>query len=237
MTPTLLHSGRRTANACPTSLYTPACFSDSMKIASASLNTSALSRVTSPPTMRIARPGPGNGCRMMLSSCSPSSRPRERTSSLNRSRSGSISPLNFSLSGSPPTLWWLLITLLGPLKLVLSITSGYKVPCSRYVRSMGKPLSFIARSNASMKSLPITFLFLSGSVIPASASKNSALASTLRSCRPGICSVSRFFTSEASSFLSSPVSMRKGQNRSPRARCISPAATLESTPPEIPPRT
>ena len=41
------------------------------------------------------------------------------------------------LSGSPPTLWWDLITDDGPLKLVDSITSGYNVPWSRYVLSIG----------------------------------------------------------------------------------------------------
>ena len=40
---------------------------------------------------RTARPGPGNGCRQTTSSGRPSSRPSRRTSSLNRSRSGSIS--------------------------------------------------------------------------------------------------------------------------------------------------
>ena len=45
-------------------------------------------------------PGPGNGCRPTISSGRPSSRPTLRTSSLNSSRSGSMS-LNF-MSGLEP---------------------------------------------------------------------------------------------------------------------------------------
>src|ERR1700748_2090431 len=41
------------------------------------------------PGMRMARPGPGNGWRPTKLSGSPNSRPSARTSSLNRSRSGS----------------------------------------------------------------------------------------------------------------------------------------------------
>src|SRR6185369_10629006 len=68
---------------------------------------SRLSAVTSP-MMRMARPGPGNGCRPTISSGRPSSRPTCRTSSLNSSRSGSSS-WNGSRSGNPPTLWWVLM--------------------------------------------------------------------------------------------------------------------------------
>ena len=53
----------------------------------------------------------------------PSSRPSARTSSLNSSRSGSTS-LSFISSGSPPTLWWLLMVADGPLNETDSITSG-----------------------------------------------------------------------------------------------------------------
>ena len=57
------------------------------------------------PTILIARPGPGNGCRHTICGGSPSSRPISRTSSLNSARSGSTSS-NARSSGSPPTLWW-----------------------------------------------------------------------------------------------------------------------------------
>ena len=40
----------------------------------------------------------------------PSSVPTLRTSSLNRSRSGSTISLKSTTEGSPPTLWWLLMT-------------------------------------------------------------------------------------------------------------------------------
>ena len=58
--------------------------------------------------MRTASPGPGNGWRQTNSSSSPSVAPSARTSSLNSARSGSTRA-NRSRSGSPPTLWWLLI--------------------------------------------------------------------------------------------------------------------------------
>ncbi len=60
----------------------------------------------------------------MKLSGSPSSRPSARTSSLKSSRSGStsFSPI---FSGSPPTLWWLLIVTEGPPENETdSITSG-----------------------------------------------------------------------------------------------------------------
>ena len=72
---------------------------------------------------RIASPGPGNGCRPSSASGRPSLRPTARTSSLNSSRSGSTS-LRFMRSGSPPTLWWVLIVADGPRTDTLSITSG-----------------------------------------------------------------------------------------------------------------
>ena len=59
---------------------------------------------TSPPTIRIARPGPGNGWRQTKRSGRPSSAPTARTSSLKSIRSGSISSKSRS-SGRPPTLW------------------------------------------------------------------------------------------------------------------------------------
>ena len=61
----------------------------------------------------MASPGPGNGWRPTISSGSPSSRPTLRTSSLNSSRSGSMS-VNFMSGFSPPTLWCVLIVTDGP---------------------------------------------------------------------------------------------------------------------------
>ena len=63
----------------------------SWRIASASRSTSSRSLVASPPTIRIARPGPGNGWRQTSRSGRPSSAPTARTSSLNSDRSGSTS--------------------------------------------------------------------------------------------------------------------------------------------------
>ena len=74
------------------------------------------------PMMRTARPGPGKGWRQTKSSGMPSSRPAFRTSSLKRSRRGSIMPLKEMSFGRPPTLWWLLMTAASPVP--LSMTSG-----------------------------------------------------------------------------------------------------------------
>ena len=57
------------------------------------------SRVASPPTIRIARPGPGKGWRQTSRSGRPSSAPTARTSSLNRARSGSTSSNSRSSEG------------------------------------------------------------------------------------------------------------------------------------------
>src|ERR1700752_3161185 len=65
---------------------------------------SSRSRVTSPPTMRIARPGPGKGWRQTIRSGSPSSAPTARTSALNSIRNGSTTS-DLRWSGRPPTLW------------------------------------------------------------------------------------------------------------------------------------
>ena len=62
--------------------------------------------------------------RRSMSRGRPSATPNSRTSSLNKSRKGSSS-FSFMFSGSPPTLWWLLIAcallVFAP---ALSITSG-----------------------------------------------------------------------------------------------------------------
>ena len=72
-------------------------------MASASRRMSSRSSVTSP-MMRMARPGPGKGCRQTMSSGRPSSSPTTRTSSLKSMRSGSTRSKSMS-SGRPPTLW------------------------------------------------------------------------------------------------------------------------------------
>ncbi len=118
-----------TAKACQIARSSPAAAISARTIASASCSSATRSRVTSP-MMRTARPGPGNGWRHTISSGRPSSSPRRRTSSLNRSRSGSMSSRRMS-SGSPPTLWWLLITAAVPSAPPVSMRSGYSVPCTR----------------------------------------------------------------------------------------------------------
>ena len=67
----------------------PAFAISSLKMLSASFNIVNLSSVMSPIT-RIARPGPGKGCLKTKFSGIPSSNPVFLTSSLNKSRKGSI---------------------------------------------------------------------------------------------------------------------------------------------------
>ena len=54
--------------------------------------------------IRIPRPGPGNGCLNTKYSGIPNSKPTLRTSSLNKSRNGSMISLKSTASGKPPTL-------------------------------------------------------------------------------------------------------------------------------------
>ncbi len=54
--------------------------------------------------IRIPSPGPGNGCLNTKYSGIPNSRPTLRTSSLKRSRNGSMISLKSTASGKPPTL-------------------------------------------------------------------------------------------------------------------------------------
>ena len=66
-------------------------------------------------------------------------------------------------SGSPPTLWWLLITSAVPSLPPLSIRSGYSVPCTRNSASVRPPVfSSKMRTNSS----PIALRLASGSVTP-----------------------------------------------------------------------
>ena len=127
---------------------------------------SSRSRVTSPRT-RIASPGPGKGCRPIIFSGRPSVRPTSRTSSLNNSRNGSTS-FKFIFSGSPPTLWWVLMVAEGPLNDIDSMTSGYNVPCAR----KETPSTFFASfSKISINVFPIILRFCSGSITPRSRSR------------------------------------------------------------------
>src|SRR3954466_7081243 len=92
-----------TQNDCHSSRYRPALRISSCRIASAARSVSRRSLVASPPTTRIARPGPGNGWRQTRRSGSPSSMPTSRTSSLNSVRSGSPRA-NRKAPGGPPQL-------------------------------------------------------------------------------------------------------------------------------------
>ena len=75
--------------------------------------------------MRIANPGPGNGCLCIIVSGNPSSNPTSLTSSLNKYLNGSTNE-NFISSGRPPTLWWVFIVTDCLLTSdLLSITSGF----------------------------------------------------------------------------------------------------------------
>ena len=95
------------------SRYSPAALISSTTIASASRSVSSRGLVTSP-RQRTARPGPGERVPPDdLLGQARAARPSWRTSSLNRSRSGSISS-NSRSSGRPPTLWCSLIVAAGP---------------------------------------------------------------------------------------------------------------------------
>ena len=67
-------------------------------------------------------------------------------------------------SGSPPTLWWLLI--LAASFVPDSMTSGYSVPCTRNLASASPPA---ASSNTRMNSSPMALRLSSGSVTPGQA--------------------------------------------------------------------
>ena len=70
-TPTERTSASSTTGHCQMSRSSPAAVSSERAIASAARRTSSRSAVTAP-TMRIARPGPGNGCRQTIASGRPS---------------------------------------------------------------------------------------------------------------------------------------------------------------------
>ena len=184
--------------------------------------------VTSPRIL-TASPGPGNGCRMRISSGTPSSLPINLTSSLNSSRKGSINR-RFIFSGSPPTLWWLLIVTEGPRTDTDSITSGYKVPCTRK-RTL--PIRVASSSKTSMKVAPMIFRFASGSITPFRGARKRSLASTPRMLSFNFC-FSKASVASNSPSRSSPLLMKRHIWRSPTARCTRAAATEESTPPDRP---
>src|SRR5829696_7494233 len=120
----------------------------------------------------MASPGPGNGWRHAILSGIPSSAATTRTSSLKRLRRGSTRSRSIT-SGRPPTLWWLLIRAAS--RVPLSITSLYKVPCTRKVASSSLPAS---SSKVRMNSSPMILRFASGSVTSASLSRKRPAAST-----------------------------------------------------------
>mmetsp|Transcript_5484 Transcript_5484/g.23215 ORF Transcript_5484/g.23215 Transcript_5484/m.23215 type:complete len:240 (+) Transcript_5484:752-1471(+) len=93
-----------------------------------------------------------------------------------------------------------------------------------------------SRSNTSMKRLPMALRFFSGSLTPASLPRNSSEASTQVRLTPHS-SRRRLTTLTASSLRSRPLSTRTAWKRSPMARFMSTAATVESTPPLTAPMT
>ena len=192
----------------------------SSTMADASRTRAAFSGVTSP-TIRTARPGPGNGCRSATRT--PKARATARTSSLYRSRSGSTS-FTFMFGGRPATLWWVLIRSRSCPP--LSIQSGAIVPWTRW----SAPNGFASRSKSSTNLFPMMTRFFSGSTIPRNAAKNSSAARrirwlTLRSLRVRA-------TSSVSCLRMSPVSTYTARRRSPSARLANTAAVVLSTPPE-----
>ncbi len=118
----------------------------------------------------------------------------------------------------------------GPLKETLSITSGYRVPCARWVTPPTRPA---ASSNTSMKTLPMIFLFRSGSVTPSRAPMKREDASTQTRSIPK-CPRNVSSTDSLSPFRRSPVSTNIGVNLPGRASWSRAATTEESTPPESP---
>ena len=209
ITPTLC-TGNNTANDCHTLRYSPARRISSATIASARCSKSSFGREIGP-SSRTASPGPGKGCRHTNSSSSPSVVPTARTSSLNNSRNGSTKA-NFMRSGSPPTLWWLLMTADGPRTDTLSITSGYNVPCARNATS---PSARACSSNTSMNAAPMIFRFCSGSDTPSRRVRNRSTASANTRFNPRRWNRSR--TCAASLSRNSPLSTKMQVSRGPIA--------------------
>ena len=201
--------------------------SSASTIRSAARSRSRRSPVTSP-MIRTPSPGPGKGWRQTISSGSPSSSPTLRTSSLNNQRSGSTRSNSMS-SGRPPTLWWDLMV--DALPWPDSMTSGYSVPCTRYLASPA--CSRAACSKTRMNSRPMILRFSSGSVTPARCSRNWSAALTVTRLTSK-CSPKASWTCSASPWRSRPWSTKTQVSLSPMARWTSAAATAESTPPDSP---
>jgi hypothetical protein len=79
-------------------------------------------------------------------------------------------------SGSPPTLWWVLMVAEGPPVLNGLDDVGVEGPLHQEAGAVSA--SREVRSKTSMKVFPIRFRFSSGSSTPASAPRNSSAAST-----------------------------------------------------------
>ena len=176
ITPTVF-TGSNTANTWLVTRYKSSETISSKKISSQSRRMASRSGVISPMT-RTARPGPGNGCRQTICGGSASTSPRRRTSSLKRSRSGSMS-WNPNSAGSPPTLWCNLMLAAVPARLApLSMTSGYRVPCAN--QRAFAPISLAAAWKTLINRCPIRRRFSCGSVMPSKSARNSAEASITR---------------------------------------------------------
>ena len=93
--------------------------------------------------------------------------------------------------------------------------------------------SAVAASNTRMNSRPMILRLVSGSVTPASASRNRSAASTVCRRAPVAATKSRS-TCSRSPARSSPWSTNTQVSRSPMARWTRAAATAESTPPDSP---
>ncbi len=123
------------------------------------------------PGIRIASPGPGNGWRPTKLSGRPSSRPRSRTSSLNSSRKGSTSCM-FMRSGRPPDIVVRFDGDAGPAgERYDSMTSGIQRALCQKICAAEFSGFFLEHVD---EQPPMILRFVSGSVTPASAPKNSS---------------------------------------------------------------
>ena len=158
--------------------------------------------------------------------------PSRRTSSLNRSRSGSISSKPSS-AGKPPTLWWCLIVAAGPSR---SPPALDHVGVERALRQKAAPWRSTAphRRNTSMNVWPIRMRFSCGSVTPAQGVQETARWRRRRAARPRSAGRSVSATAVARPRGAGRCRRRCRRPAVPSARASSAAATAESTPPETP---
>ena len=163
MTPTL-RTGKSTAKACHTLVVetrrADLFVDDGVGLAQ---HVEALVRDLAEAAHGQARARGTDGARARRAACR-APRPTRRTSSLKSSRSGSMS-LSFMRSGRPPTLWWLLITALGPLH--ADALDHVRVERALHQVFRVFDVGWRASSNTSMNSLPMILRFFSGSVTPA----------------------------------------------------------------------